>query len=256
MWRRFTFFSEGCAGQNKNNTVIRYLCSLIYARKFAKVVQVFLFLWAFISSLWQRFWINQACYQESRQDLFRGRIHWYDGSGTCTHVTTVKPTDILDFKNWWPKFYKKLSTSVDKQKWSPSRYKKLVYSTDTRGAVTVYESIDGLISTQFGLVKSARTAVKHTMKNAYGEAGVGNRGSNRVARVCLHELSFLLLLCFLLTNVVLFCCVECFSVAFSYMLLLLLLLVFYLSCYCMLHVWVSVCFTKHRLTQVHLENGR
>ena len=43
MWRRFTFYSEGCAGQNKNNTVIRYLCSLIYARKFAKVVQVILF---------------------------------------------------------------------------------------------------------------------------------------------------------------------------------------------------------------------
>ena len=87
-------------------------------------------------------------------------------------VMTVKPTDILDFKNWWPKFYKKSSTSVDKQKWSPSRYKMLVYTTDTRGAVTVYEFIDGLISTQFGLVKSARTAVKHTMKNAYGEAGV------------------------------------------------------------------------------------
>jgi len=97
-------------------------------------------------------------------------------------VTNVKPTDILDFKNWWPKYYKKSTTSVDKQKWSPSAYKMSVYSADTHGAVIVYEFIDGLISTQFGLVKSARTVVKHTMKAAYANSGVGIN----IKKACLY----------------------------------------------------------------------
>jgi len=174
--KTFYLFCDGCAGQNKNNTVIRYLCSLIDARKFLKIVQIFPFRGHSFLPCDRDFGLIKRItkkadrvysVEEYTEMMTRARAH------NPFAVTNVKPTDILDFKNWWPKYYKKSSTSADKQKWSPSTYKMLVYSADTRGAVTVYEFIDGLISTQFGLVKSARTAVKHTMKAAYDKSGVG-----------------------------------------------------------------------------------
>jgi len=134
--KTFYLFCDGCAGQNKNNTVIHYLCSLIDAHKFLKIVQVFPLRGHSFLSCDRDFGVTKKA-----DKVYSAGEYIEMMTRACAHnpfaVTNVKPTDILDFKNWWPKYYKKSSTSVDKQKWSPTAYKLWAYSADTRGAVTV-----------------------------------------------------------------------------------------------------------------------
>jgi hypothetical protein len=45
-------------------------------------------------------------------------------------VTNISPENILDFKNWWPKYYKKSTKSVDKSElFSVSKYRHLQYAS-------------------------------------------------------------------------------------------------------------------------------
>lgn len=71
-------------------------------------------------------------------------------------VVVVQNEDILNFKDWWPKYFKKtcVSTGINKQNFGISKYRHLVYDTRNRiklrGTIKTSEFNDGAV---FLLVK-------------------------------------------------------------------------------------------------------
>ena len=68
-------------------------------------------------------------------------------------VNIIESVDIIDFKNWWPNFFKKNALSLTKDKLSLTMYKYLVYRSNTPGYVVVSDFIDGLVCKTFRLTK-------------------------------------------------------------------------------------------------------
>jgi hypothetical protein len=82
-------------------------------------------------------------------------------------VTNISPEKILDFKYWWPKYYKKSTKSVDKSdNFSVSKYRYLQYASSSTVYVTACEFIDGLVKKSF-LQQKPRAAVTFPMDEAY-----------------------------------------------------------------------------------------
>lgn len=79
-------------------------------------------------------------------------------SRTNSRLFSVKPItheDIINFKDWWPKIYKKQSKSViSKQTFNVSECRMFVYDSGLPRYVKTYTYIDGLCSNTFKMVKN------------------------------------------------------------------------------------------------------
>ena len=84
----------------------------------------------------------------------------------------VSYQDIINYKNWWPQYYKKSCKPVKKgnnKVFTVSKYREFVFDATTPGHVTVSEFIGGAISSQFKLVKpNVRPELPN--ERAYSEA--------------------------------------------------------------------------------------
>lgn len=71
-------------------------------------------------------------------------------------VVDVDIDDILNFKAWWPHFFKKTCKSIGnvKEPFQISKYRHIIYDAKLRGYIKASEFIDGALFTSFKFNKS------------------------------------------------------------------------------------------------------
>lgn len=151
-------FSDGCPGQNRNNTVVRYLLALAASKRFRKIHQYFP--------------VRGHSFLPCDRDFgsLKRVIRKYDRIYvpedyenmilSCRKLkpfttTTICYTDIIEYKNWWPNHYKKTCQSSDetKAKFAISNYRQFIYDSSTPGYVITSDYIGGLVTRNFKLIK-------------------------------------------------------------------------------------------------------
>nr|CAI5826138.1 unnamed protein product [Callosobruchus analis] len=81
--------------------------------------------------------------------------------------------DIIDFKNWWPDYYKKTCCTLNqgdgckRETFAVSNYKRFLYESSSPGYVKTWEYIDGLHSNIIKLLKEHKEAPPLFNKGAY-----------------------------------------------------------------------------------------
>lgn len=165
--RHLHVFSDGAAGQNKNNVVVRLFLALIEIGRF--------------DSIHHYFPIRGHSYLPCDRDfsVIKRKIKKTDRIFTMKQyaelmlhstvvldkfqVEVVESEKVKDFKSWWPQFYKKNVVSTEtqarniprenKQKFNISSFMELTYSNKHVGEVKAKNFIDGLSEQSFDLKK-------------------------------------------------------------------------------------------------------
>lgn len=158
------FFCDGCPGQNKNNTVIRFLLALTDSQRFERVYH-------FFPVRGHTFLPNDRDFGVIKKKIRKhDRIYVPDEYikivNECSEkfkVIKFQTNQVYDFKKWWPSYYKKTCLSVEtfgkkvpkdqKHSFSPSTYMSFEYNTKYKGTVFTQNYIDGLSKHTFKLLK-------------------------------------------------------------------------------------------------------
>ena len=168
-------FSDGCPGQNRNNTVVRFLLALQENGRFSKIYHYFpirghSFLpcdrdFGTLKRLVKKY---DRVYlpEEYESMILRSRITKpFEFKRVCYQ-------DIINYKNWWPQYYKKSCKPVEKGNnnvFTVSKYREFVFDATTPGHVAVSEFIGGAFSSTFKLVKP-NVRLELPNERAYSEA--------------------------------------------------------------------------------------
>ena len=176
--KKLYLFSDGCPGQNKNTTVVRFLCSLIQISRFNKIEHYF-------PIRGHSYLPNDRNFGTIKRKLkLHDRIYVPDqykelikASSSKFEVEMVQSEDILDFDNWWPSFYKKKCLSIDsygtnipkeqKITFCVSQYMSFSYERSAEGTVVTQEYINGMTSHKFRLVKPNTSTIELPHAKAY-----------------------------------------------------------------------------------------
>lgn len=173
-------FSDGAAGQNKNHTTLRFLMNLCDRGQFKKIIHYFplrghSFLpcdrdFGSIKRILRR--TDRIYTPQEYADL----IVKASKVGRFFSIHQVRTDEIISFKDWWPRYYKKTTNSdetsgrrISKYQRIPLKitaYKEFIYSLDTSGKVIAKPFINGMISSTFSLQKS-NTAPELPTQKAY-----------------------------------------------------------------------------------------
>lgn len=162
--RELHLYSDSCPGQNKNHSMIRFLCALTDIKRFDRIVH--------------RFPVRGHSYLPCDRDFGlikraiskRDRVYvpkeYVELIVHCTRddkflVHMVDTSEVLDFNLWWPKVYKEGGLSVEsrvkavprqsKVSFAPAGYSEFVYSASLPHVVNTSEFIDGPIRDKFYL---------------------------------------------------------------------------------------------------------
>lgn len=169
-------FSDGCAGQNRNQTMVRFLLSLQATKRFNKIYHYFPIRGhSFLpcdrdfACAKRNFRKNDRIYiPEEYEDLIltsRKRQPFT--------VKQIRYTDVIDFKNWWTDYYKKTcstrGTGPNKETFAVSNYRQFLYESSNPGYVKTWEYIDGLNSHTFKLLKEHKNSPPLPNSKAYKE---------------------------------------------------------------------------------------
>lgn len=149
-------FSDACGGQNRNNTLVRFLLALVSLGRFDTIHQYFPVRGHSFLQCDRNFGTAKRKIRKLDRiytpDEYCELIRTARESGYS--VRKVTSEQILDYKAWWPKLFKKSAKSVDKRsQFCISKYRHLQYSSTTMGSVTASEFIDGIVSSRFVLQK-------------------------------------------------------------------------------------------------------
>jgi len=183
-------FSDGCVGQNKNHTVVRFLLNLTDSGRFKTVTHYFPIrghsflpcdrdfgcIKRRIRKI-DRIYIPEEYFKEIIASSNRGRFS----------IKAVVTGDIISFKNWWPKKYKKNSMSEEAVisagstrprniPFKISSYKEFQYNHNVRGKVIVKDFINGLVAYTFNLATDNRSIPLLPSVEAYPKGHVPING--------------------------------------------------------------------------------
>ncbi|KAL4132331.1 hypothetical protein QTP88_009502 [Uroleucon formosanum] len=159
-------FSDGCPGQNRNHTVVRFLMALASSKRLKKIEHIFPI----------RGHSFNVCDRDfatvKRKIRKQDRIYTHDdyieliqqSSNTNKFsVEKVKTEEIIDYKKWWPDFYKKNVLSItshgkkvpkaQKVTLKITDYFHFIYDSSEPGILLVHPYIDNFISERFSLAK-------------------------------------------------------------------------------------------------------
>lgn len=151
-------FSDGCPGQNRNHTVVRFLLCLAASKRFRKIYQYFPVRGHSFLPCDRAFGnVKRVIRRHDRIYLPAEYEHMIESSRKLNPftVSTITYKDVIDFKNWWPAYYKKTCKSVgpEKQAFAVSSYNQLIYDSSTPGYVSVSPYIGEHGTNIFKLVK-------------------------------------------------------------------------------------------------------
>lgn len=150
-------FSDGCPGQNRNHTVVRFLLTLQATKRFRKIHHYFPI----------RGHSFLPCDRDfgTLKRLVRKHDRIYipeEYEEMILKCRTKKPfnfkninhKDIIDYKTWWPQFYKKSSKSLTSdESFTISKYFEFIYNSELPGHVITRNFIDGAFNHTFNLLK-------------------------------------------------------------------------------------------------------
>lgn len=100
-------------------------------------------------------------------------------------VYEVSNDEILNFKDWWPDFFKKSSNSLQDKKtqFSISKYKQFMYSSESKGYISASEFIGGQEDV-FKLLKVKPMDLHFPSNIAYdGSVGINVKKINDVKKI-------------------------------------------------------------------------
>lgn len=147
-------FSDACGGQNRNNTLVRFFLALVATGRFSKIYQYFPVRGHSFLQCDRNF--GTAKRKIRRMDRIYSTEQYVDlikaSKKSGFHVTQISADSVLDFKNWWPKLYKKSTKSGDKSSFLISTYTQLEYTLPA-GYLTTSKFIDGFVKHTFFLQK-------------------------------------------------------------------------------------------------------
>lgn len=158
-------FCDGCAGQNKNHTVLRFFLTLAARKRFNKIFLYFP----------ERGHSYLPCDRDfgliKRKVRRADRVYVPDEYHAMIlaarkdpfTVKVLRPKDVKDFSQWWPQFYKKSCVPLKKTRpgqksdhrdlFSVSSNKMYVFDSSTPGVLIAFERIDGLNHNSYKLLK-------------------------------------------------------------------------------------------------------
>lgn len=162
-YKKLLIFCDNCCGQNKNNTMLRFLMSLVELKKFEEI-QIY-------------FPIRGHSFMPCDRDfgLIRRQLNKHERFYTLDEyikiiskasnnpqkfsIVEVTKDFIFDFNNWWSNFYKKKCLSVESYGKNVSQDKKKPFTISAFHHITIppgqeiicREFIDGLITHTYRL---------------------------------------------------------------------------------------------------------
>ena len=119
-------------------------------------------------------------------DLYDNIIKTAKKSVPLFEVKRVKNGDIINFKNWWPMFFKETTKNIEKkgEKFCISKYRQLLYKSKDYGCVKAYDFTDGLQKVIFKLSKNTQTPLVFPEDKAYnGKYAVKPQKTENISKV-------------------------------------------------------------------------
>lgn len=149
-------FSDGCGGQNRNHTVVRFLCALAETR-FSSIRGH-----SFLSCDRDFAVIKRVIKHYDRVNSVKQymRLILAATNNNRFRVCLVETSNILDFKKWWMVYYKKNTLSIETMgKNVPKEdkrsfkilYREFYYCQKQPGVIKVRQFIGGLLEDTFDL---------------------------------------------------------------------------------------------------------
>lgn len=109
-----SLFADNCGGQNKNHALVRYCMALVETGKFKKVDQYYpLRGHSFLPCDRAFGTIKRAMKKLDRIYTLKQVVEIIANSSSKFTVHIVESADVLNFHDWWPKYYKRSCLSDD-----------------------------------------------------------------------------------------------------------------------------------------------
>lgn len=150
-------FSDSCSAQNKNHCIVRMFLALIENKRFASIVHYYPIRGHSFMACDRNFGlIKRHIKKTDRVYTPKQYAELIVESSQQQQFTVhmVNTQDILDFKKWWPQYYKKTTLSLEsstsripkdqKVSFQISHFHEFVYSNNRIGSVKTRRYIDGI----------------------------------------------------------------------------------------------------------------
>ncbi|VEN61902.1 unnamed protein product [Callosobruchus maculatus] len=158
-------FSDGCAGQNRNQTMVRFLLALQATKRFKKIYHYFPIRGHSFLPCDRDFGCVKRSFRKHDRIYIPEEYEDMILTSRKKQPFTVKQlrySDIIDFKNWWPDYYKKTCSTLNRgvgskrETFAVSNYRQFLYESSSPGYVKTWEYIDGLHCGTFKLLKNTK----------------------------------------------------------------------------------------------------
>lgn len=199
-------FSDACPGQNKNNTMVRFLMTLQISRRFKKN--------------YHHFPIRGHSFLPCDRDFGSAkrfirkcdRIYVPDGyeamiknsrKNTPFTIHNISNNDIINFKNWWPTFHKKTCRNLSNKandNYTISQYMQFVYDASDPGYVKCLDFIDGASSYSFEPLKQNQNPEVPSNKAYSGPLPINDERYKADHEICRGRAAGVLLPHFIVAN--------------------------------------------------------
>lgn len=163
-------FSDACAGQNRNHTLIRFLLTLTMNKRFKEIHEYFPVRGHSFMPCDRTFGLIKRVIRKHDRiyvpDQYKELICKSKAKQPTFLVTDVCNEDIINFKSWWPVHFKKTTqskpfgTPPTKVPFSISKFKQIVYRKGDR-FIECHEFIDSFVKYKFKLNKNENVPFPH-----------------------------------------------------------------------------------------------
>lgn len=179
MIKKLYIFSDAAGGQNRNHMMISLCQALVDTGRFDKIIHRFPVRGhSFLPNDRSFGTVKKVLKQRDRYYLPKEVCEFICNAHKKFTVSMVNIDDILDFKNWWGKFYKKDAISLesqsrsiprsDKQHFLVSNFMEFEYSSNMKGMVITRPFIgNGVRTNTFDLRKNKTQTVTLPTQKAY-----------------------------------------------------------------------------------------
>lgn len=158
-------FADNCAGQNKNNTLVRMMMGLCETKRFNDIKVTFPVRGhSFMPNDRDFGIIRRKLRKEERYYTVNEVVELIKHSSKNPNkfsIVEMKADDFIDYSSWWPKFYKRTCLSDDsygktvprhqKLTFTISKYREMIFSAETPHSVLCNMNIAGLVMDTFRL---------------------------------------------------------------------------------------------------------
>lgn len=155
--------SDGCPGQNKNHTILRFALALVNSGRFKEVTHFFPVRGHSYLPNDRNFGVIKRKLKKCDRIYVPQEYSSIIGNASSNfEVENLKTEDILEFKKWWPSFYKRTCLSNEsygksvpkerKRSLAPSECMSFTYKTN--GTIITKQFIDGLQSHTYDVRKN------------------------------------------------------------------------------------------------------